>query len=108
MDMLVVERYGVPSREGAGFRTHRSWSWARLGAVCGFVGGSLAAILGPGLSAGAWALGGGVAGSVLSGVGTALSFLTVPLLLLGGHCLDVLDERRRRRARGRPGPPESH
>ena len=96
MDMLVFERHGGPAWERVESRTRRPSPWARLGALCGLVGGCLAAIFGAILLAGAWALGGAV-GSILSNLGTAVSFLTVPLLLIGGHCLDLLSKRCRGR-----------
>jgi hypothetical protein len=69
------------------------WTWPAIGAVFGLAGGTAAVILGALLSAGAWTLGDESDGLSLHGMGNILLLSSIPLLLLGGHCLDLLDKR---------------
>ncbi|HEV7858190.1 MAG TPA: hypothetical protein VGO91_06135 [Pyrinomonadaceae bacterium] len=68
-------------------------TWQATGAVFGLAGGIIAASLGMLLSAGAWALGDESNGLTIYGVGNILLLSTIPLLLAGGSCLDLLDKR---------------
>lgn len=69
------------------------WTWQAAGAAAGLGGGVLAAAFGSLLSA--LALARGVHGSGLSqhGVGSILLLATIPLLVIGAHCLDLLDRK---------------
>lgn len=69
----------------------RGWSCAGCGAICGLVGGIAAPALGSVLTAISWLTGATWGGFHVQRAGTILLFLTVPLLLLGAHCLDLLD-----------------
>ena len=64
-----------------------AWSWEVTGAVCCFVGGISAALLGSMLTASTWILG-AEAHPLVRGLGTALLILTIPLLILAGYCMD--------------------
>jgi hypothetical protein len=66
-------------------------TWRATGAVLGLAGGAVAAILGALLSAGAWALGDEANGLSLHSAGNILLLLTIPLLIVGAHCLDLLE-----------------
>ncbi len=76
----------VASRRG-------KWMWQASGAVFGLAGGIIAAVLGTLLSAGAWALGDASNGLSLHGAGNILLLSTIPLLVVGAHCLDLLEKR---------------
>jgi hypothetical protein len=67
------------------------WRWQAAGAWAGLGGGILAAAVGALLSAAAWALGDVGGGLSLRGAGSILLLSTIPLLILGAHCLDLLD-----------------
>lgn len=70
------------------------WTWQAAGALCGLLGGSLAAILGLMLSAWSWMTGRASANDLsLHGAGSLLLLSTIPLLILGGCCLDLLEKR---------------
>jgi hypothetical protein len=69
------------------------WTWQATGAVCGLGGAVVVVLLGALLSAGAWVLGDETGGLSLHGVGSILLLATIPLLLIGGYCLDLLDKR---------------
>jgi hypothetical protein len=68
-------------------------TWQATGAVVGLAGGIIAAINGALLSVGAWALGDESNGLSIHSVGNILLLSTIPLLLAGGHFLDLLDKR---------------
>jgi hypothetical protein len=69
------------------------WTWQTIGAVVGLAGGPIAAIIGTALSAGAWMLSGEANGLSLHNVSSTLLLSTIPLLILGAHCLDLLEKR---------------
>jgi hypothetical protein len=62
------------------------------GAACGLCGGIGVAVVGSIVSAVAWFIGPEWHGYLLQRDGTILLFLTIPLLLLGAHCLDLIDQ----------------
>ncbi|HEY0386415.1 MAG TPA: hypothetical protein VGC64_10405 [Pyrinomonadaceae bacterium] len=66
-------------------------TWRVTGAVCGLAGGCLTALLGTLLSAGAWTLGDETGVSSLHILGSILLLATIPLLVFGAHCLDLLE-----------------
>jgi hypothetical protein len=65
------------------------WTWRSGGAVCGLFLGIISPILGAILTAIAWFTGPEWHGLSLHRDGTVLFFLTIPLLILGAHCLDL-------------------
>ena len=69
----------------------RGWTWKGCGAVCGLVGGIAAPALGSVLTAISWFTGANWGAFHVQRVGTIFLFLTIPLLLFGAHCLDLLD-----------------
>lgn len=69
------------------------WTWRAVGAAAGLGGGILAAAVGALLSALAWAHGDQSAGLSQHGVGSILLLSTIPLLVIGAHCLDLLDRK---------------
>jgi hypothetical protein len=71
----------------------RGWTWQAAGAASGLGVGILAAAVGALLSAVAWVRGGETGGMSLHGVGGILLLSTIPLLVLGTHCLDLLDRK---------------
>ena len=77
----------------AELRCH-GWTWKTGSAAFGFCGGVCAGVLGSILTAVAWFTGAVWHGHSLQRFGTILLFLTIPLLVLGAHCLDLLDKER--------------
>jgi hypothetical protein len=68
------------------------WSWTSGGAVCGFVLGTIFPLVGSVVTAIAWLTGPEWHGFHLQRDGTVLLFLTIPLLIFGAHCLDLIDK----------------
>ena len=73
-------------------RGHEGFDWCSFGAIAGLSGGIIAALLGSVATAITWFLATG-AGSYIHTLGTILLFITIPLLILGAHCLDRLEKR---------------
>lgn len=72
------------------FDTAKSNGWRMFAACLGLCGGLLCAVLGSLLTAGSWVTREPHNKVLLSRLGGALLCLTIPLLLLGGFCLDWL------------------
>ena len=72
------------------------WMWQAVGAVSGLGGGVLAAAVGALLSVVAWMRGDESGGLSLHGVGSIFLLSMIPLLIIGAHCLDLLDKRMER------------
>jgi hypothetical protein len=68
------------------------WTWRTTGAIFGLGGGIIAPLAGSILTAIAWFSGPLWHGFALHRDGTILLFLTIPLLLFGAHCLDLIDK----------------
>jgi len=66
------------------------WTWKSCGAAAGLIGGMIAPLLGLGLTALAWFVT-RWHGVPLKKTGAILLFLTLPLLIFGAHCLDLID-----------------
>ena len=71
------------------------WNRNTCGAILGLLGGFLAPVVGSILTALGWITGPTWHGVAVQRMGAVFLFLTIPLLLLGAHCLD-LEERRRK------------
>jgi hypothetical protein len=69
------------------------WTWQAVGVVTGFGGGMLVIAVGALLSAVAWMRGDATSGLSIHGLGSIFLLSTIPLLILGAHCLDLLDRR---------------
>ena len=72
-------------------RVH-GWTWRSGGAVCGLCCGIISPVIGLVLTAIAWFTGPVWHGLPLHRGGTVLLFLTIPFLILGAHCLDLVDK----------------
>ena len=72
-------------------RSH-GWSWSTGGAICGLCLGIISPIVGSAFTVLAWFTGPHWHGFPIQRYGTVLLFLTIPLLLFGGHCLDLMDQ----------------
>ena len=68
------------------------WSWKSVGAVFGLCAGIISALIGSILTAIAWFSGPTWHGFAMQRDGTVLLFLTIPLLIFGAHCLDLMDQ----------------
>src|SRR3982751_3446999 len=73
---------------------YHTCDWCSFGAVAGLGGGIGTALLGSVLTALSWFTG---AGSHLEKIlGTVLLVSTIPLLIIGAQCLDLLDKKKDR------------
>ena len=63
-----------------------------LGAVGGLAGGIFSALFGGAFTVASWLTRNQGARQWLSTIGTALFFLTVPLLIFGGYCMDWMEK----------------
>jgi hypothetical protein len=69
------------------------WNRRSAGAVFGFGFGILSPLVGSILTAIAWFTGPHWHGFFIQRYGTVLLFLTIPLLIFGAHCLDLMDQK---------------
>ena len=72
------------------------WTWQATGGVFALSCGIISPLIGSVLTAIAWFTGPEWHGLYLQRDGTVLLFLTIPLLILGAHCLDLADKQRRK------------
>ena len=72
--------------------TVHGWTWKAFGAVFGLSCGIISPLIGSVLTAIAWFTGPEWHGLFIQRYGTVLLFLTIPLLVLGAHCLDLMDK----------------
>ncbi len=63
-----------------------------LGAVGGLTGGIFSALFGAGFTVAGWLTANQGARQWLSTLGTTLFFLTIPLLIFGGFCMDWMEK----------------
>lgn len=68
------------------------WGWRSFGALVGLLGGIVAALIGSVFTAISWITGVEGNGAYMQTLGTVFLFLTIPLLVLGAHCLDVVEK----------------
>ena len=73
-----------------------TWNWKGVGVVFGLVGGFVAPILGSMVTIVSWFSDPAWHGVSLHQAATGLFFLAIPLLILGAHCLDLLDRQKTR------------
>jgi hypothetical protein len=72
--------------------TVHGWNWRAAGSVFGLSCGIIAPLIGSVLTAIAWFTGPEWHGFAIQHYGTVLLFLTIPLLIFGAHCLDLMDK----------------
>ncbi len=70
----------------------QGWTWKATGAVFGLSFGIISPLIGSVLTAIAWFTGPVWHGFFIQRSGTVLLFLTIPLLIVGAHCLDLMDK----------------
>ena len=83
-------------------RVH-GWSWMSCGAVVGLVGAIVSPLLGSVLTTITWFTGPDWHGFHLQRSGTVLLLSAIPLLILGAHCLDLMDRKDERALTLSPG-----
>ena len=74
----------------------RGWTWRRIGAAFGLGGGLACALSGSVITAATWLTGAAGYGPALHRLGTGLLVLTIPLLIFGAHCLDLIETQKDR------------
>jgi hypothetical protein len=72
------------------------WNWRSSAAVCGLFFGFLSPLAGLVLTAIVWFTGSHWHGNLIQHCGTLFFVLTIPLLIFGGHCLDLIDKENER------------
>ena len=78
----------------------RGWNCRSAGAVLGLCFGMLSALIGSVFTAISWFTGPHWHGFSIHRYGTVLLFLTIPLLLVGGHCLDLMEQHHKESRKG--------
>lgn len=66
-------------------------TWKSIGAAFGLFAGLAAPMLGSVFTLISWAMDSSWHGLSLHSIGTSLFVVAIPLLILGAHCLDLLD-----------------
>ncbi|MDQ3175650.1 MAG: hypothetical protein M3Q91_18395 [Acidobacteriota bacterium] len=69
------------------------WAWQSIGAVSGLMGGVLSPVIGTLLIAVTWFVHSERVVSALNGLSIVSFALTIPLLAIGAHCLDLLERK---------------
>ena len=69
------------------------WDWCSFGAAVGLGGGLIAVLVGSLLTVISWLTG---TSSYMQAIGTVLLFLTIPLLVIGAQCLDLMEKKQKR------------
>jgi hypothetical protein len=88
-----MTKMNVRSRNLIARLRNAGWCWQTAGAVFGLFFGILSPLIGSAFTAISWVSGPQWHGFSVQRYGTVLLCLTIPLLLLGAHCLDLLDKR---------------
>ncbi|MGE0130607.1 MAG: hypothetical protein AB7U82_21215 [Blastocatellales bacterium] len=83
VSLVFFKRERRPSR-----RASLAVFCCRCGAVIGLAGGLLAGIFGSAFTAASWLAGASSLADLFHQIGSVLLLATIPLLLLGGFCLD--------------------
>lgn len=98
----ITTQVAVRSMFRSELRTkNRSWERQSCGVIAGLGGGILAGVVGSLVTFASWFMGGRI-GQFEHLAGTVLLLLTIPLLVLGAHCLDLI-ERQKEKARRKQG-----
>jgi len=79
--------------EGVISENEKSPIWPLSGAIVCLAGGTLVPLFGALLTVASWMIGDKSSGPLLHRLGTILFFLTIPLLITGGWCLDKIEIR---------------
>ena len=93
MEMAYNEMKKQLSGQRVAYRAGETWDWSSLGAIAGLAGGLVAVLFGSVLTAISWLTG---TGSHVQTLGTVLLFLTIPLLVFGAQCLDLIERKKER------------
>jgi hypothetical protein len=93
----------VRRKANAGVKPRATWRRALeqaqvMGAAGGLFGGVASGAFGGVFMAASWFVTNGGARQLFSTTGTVLLFLTIPLLIIGGYCLDWLEKDKPQRA----------
>jgi hypothetical protein len=96
-DMLISENSKPPASGFVFLPLSRGLVWKFIGALVGLCGGIMVGVLGALITAVTWFTGEEWHGVLLKRDGTILLFLTIPLLIFGAHCLDLIEKKTKNR-----------
>jgi hypothetical protein len=93
MKVLPFKTRAAQARIGTHVTGTRALKQAQvIGALAGLVGGVVAGFFGAVLTAASWFVINAGARHLFSTTGTVLLYLTIPLMLFGGYCLDWMEK----------------
>ena len=92
---LMVKVFTLPEDFPAPAIINGNWNWRSRGAAFGLGAGFSAPIFGALLTVASWFTDPVWHGISLHQAGTVLFALALPLLILGAHCLDLLDQEKK-------------
>lgn len=88
---FIAKRRKAGTESGVGKRV---WTWHDTGTVFGFTGGFLTVFFGTVFTITGWLARSAAWGAFFQRFATVLFLLTIPLLILGAHCLDLADSKK--------------
>jgi hypothetical protein len=76
--------------------TAHGWTWKGVGALVGMGGGLVSPLAGSAFTVTGWLTRHMWHGVAVNRIGTGLFVVTLPLLIFGAHCLDLIDNEEKR------------
>ena len=93
-ESVETEKSGDSPRKLIAEVHQQGWTWRWVGAVFGLAGGIACVLSGSAITAATWLTGAAGYGPVLHRFGAILLVLTIPLLIFGAHCLDLIEKQK--------------
>lgn len=92
---MTLREFKNHGSDPASLNYRHRWDWRSIGAFCGLSSGIIAVVIGSLLTAISW-MSNTEGGSYVKTIGTILLVLTMPLLICGAHCLDLMEKQKDR------------